>query len=321
LIFDMNRETLIKEFLGQNHINNYQIQKIAGDASFRNYYRIKQGDNSFIIMDAQPPREDTRPFCQIADFLFKHNFSTPKIFARNESSGLLLLEDFGDDSYRKVLEHKASDEIAIYTDAVNLLINLTKINPPNNLPVYDPQLLLAEVMLLVDWYLPKIIFREISTQQIDEFKQIWLNLFAKLSPSKNLVLRDYHSDNLMLLNEREGIRKVGLLDFQDAVIGCAAYDLVSLLEDARIDVSKNIQQKMLQHYLNHSDCDHNQFILDYQILSLQRNIKIIGIFSRLSARDNKQNYLDFLPRVFSYIHYRLQDNSLTTIKNFLEQFL
>ena len=317
----MSREKLISEFLEYNHIDNCHITKIAGDASFRSYYRAKQGNKSFIIMDAPPPQEDITPFYKIADFLFQNNFSAPKIFAQDKKNGLLLLEDFGDDSYRKVLEQNISNELNLYTDAVDLLINLSQIVAPNNIPIYDHQLLLKEVMIFVDWYLPKIALKKINTQQIEEFKQIWLNLFAKLSPPKHLVLRDYHSDNLMLLATKKGINKVGLLDFQDAVIGCGAYDLVSLLEDARRDVSQDIQQKMLQHYINRSNCDKKQFILDYQILSLQRNIKIIGIFARLSARDNKKNYLNFLPRVFGYVHSRLQDKSLIIMKNFLGQFL
>jgi aminoglycoside/choline kinase family phosphotransferase len=176
-------------------------------------------------------------------------------------------------------------------------------------------------MLFVDWYLPNVAKKTITQDQIIEFQNIWLDLFSKLSPAKTLVLRDYHSENLMIVEGRSGIKQVGLLDFQDAVIGCGAYDLVSLLEDARRDVSKNTQQKMLQHYLEQSNCNFDQFLIDYQILSLQRNIKIVGIFSRLAFRDNKQNYLDLLPRVFGYIHPRLQDNSLLKIKKFLEQFL
>jgi hypothetical protein len=315
----MNKEQLIDNLLKQNHINNYQIQKIAGDASFRHYYRIKQDHKSFIIMDAPPPQEDIEPFCKIADFLLKNNFSAPKIFAKDKNAGLLLLEDFGDTSYRKAMEQKPSDEINLYTNSVDLLINLAQINPPNNLAIHDHQLLLEEVMLFVDWYLPKVALKRISTQQINEFQHIWLGLFSKLSPPKNLVLRDYHSDNLMLLDNKKSIQKVGLLDFQDAIIGYAAYDLVSLLEDARRDVSINIWQKMLKHYLNHSNCDEDQFMIDCQILSLQRNIKIIGIFSRLFARDGKKSYLNFLPRVFGYINKRLQNKHLTPIKNFLEQ--
>ncbi len=316
----MTRESLVHNFLNQNNIKNYQLKKVAGDASFRHYFRAILSDKSFIIMDAPPQKEDVRPFCKISDFLLAQKFCAPKIFARDFENGFLLLEDFGDTSYRKAIE-QGLDEIGLYKNAVDLLINLKQIQPPQDLPLYSSELLLKEVMLFVEWYLPNVAKRNISTAQIKEFQKIWLDLFAKLSPEKNLVLRDYHAENLMVIDNRSGIESVGLLDFQDAVLGCSAYDLVSLLEDARRSVSKHTQQKMLQHYLEQSNCDEKQFMVDYQILSLQRNIKIVGIFSRLAFRDNKHSYLDLLPRVFSYIYPRLEDNLLVTIKNFLGQFL
>ena len=316
----MDRTFLIQEFLKENNITNYQLQKIAGDASFRHYFRVICGQVSFIVMHAPPAKEDIQPFCKIANWLVEQKFSAPKIFAINQERGLLLLEDFGDESYRKAIE-KGKDEIDLYQGAVDLLVDLQKINPPQDLPIYDENLLLKEVMLFIEWYLPEIIKKQINAKQIGEFQNIWLDLFSKLSSPKNLVLRDYHSDNLMVLTNRDGVKKVGLLDFQDAVIGSSAYDLVSLLEDARRPVGKALQQKMLQHYIKQSQCDEKQFITDYQILSLQRNIKIVGIFSRLSVRDHKENYLKFLPIVFEYIHHRLQDHSLFVIKKFLYQSL
>lgn len=316
----MTREHLIHDFLNQNQINNYQLHKVAGDASFRHYFRAVLADKSFIIMDAPPQKEDVRPFCKIADFLLAEKFCAPKIFARDFENGFLLLEDFGDTSYRKAIE-QGDNEINLYKNAVDLLVNLKQVKPPQDLPIYDAELLLKEVMLFVDWYLPNVAKITINQDQISEFKHIWLDLFAKLSSEKNLVLRDYHSENLMIIANRQGIKSVGLLDFQDAVLGSSAYDLVSLLEDARRSVSENTQQKMLQHYLEQSNCDKERFMNDYKILSLQRNIKIVGIFSRLAFRDHKQNYLDLLPRVFSYIYPRLEDNSLLTIKKFLRKFL
>ena len=227
------------------------------------------------------------------------------------------MEDFGDGSYRKVLEKNTSSEEQIYQDAVDLLIELRKVEPPKNLPVYDHKLLLREVMLFADWYLPNVTKKPLLDSQRKEFETCWLNLFSQLSKPNMLVLRDYHSDNLMRLEENSGIKKVGLLDFQDAVIGVGAYDLVSLLEDARRDVDLSLQEKMLQHYIKKSNCDAKQYLLDYQILSLQRNIKIIGIFSRLAFRDNKQNYLNFLPRVFYYVNLRVENHPFQAIKPFL----
>jgi aminoglycoside/choline kinase family phosphotransferase len=176
-------------------------------------------------------------------------------------------------------------------------------------------------MLFVDWYIPHIAKIEINKTQISEFKKIWQELFSNLSKPTVLALRDYHADNLMLLKNRHEINKVGLLDFQDALIGHKGYDLVSLLEDARRDIDQDFRQEMIEYYITHSDCDRNQLLLDYKILSLQRNIKIIGIFSRLAIRDNKQNYLNFLPRVFNYVNSRLSDNYFASINQFLSNYL
>ncbi|MES2677676.1 MAG: phosphotransferase [Pseudomonadota bacterium] len=313
----MDRHQLLLQFLKQNNLENYQLEKVAGDASFRHYFRAIGDNKSFIIMDAPPQMEDVHPFCRIAEFLVEKNFSAPQIFAKDFQNGFLLLEDFGDDSYRKVVEKNHSSEEQIYIDAVDLLVDLRSITPPQNLPIYDHKLLLREVMLFVDWYLPNVAKKPLSAAQKQEFENIWLNLFSKLSAPNMLVLRDYHADNLMLLKNKTGVKKVGLLDFQDAVIGVGAYDLVSLLEDARRDVDMNLQEKMLQHYFKKSNCDEEQFWLDYQILSLQRNIKIIGIFSRLAFRDNKKNYLNFLPRVFGYVNSRLESQHFQAIKPFI----
>jgi len=313
----MDRHSLLLQFLKQNNLQNYHLKKIAGDASFRHYFRASGDKKSFIIMDAPPENEDVQPFCKIAEFLLEHNFSAPQIFAKDYQNGFLLLEDFGDDSYRKVLENNPTLAQSIYQEAVDLLVALQDVATPKDLPTYDNKLLLKEVMLFVDWYLPNIVKKPLSAEQRKEFENIWLDLLSKLSPPNMLVLRDYHADNLMLLENKIGVRSVGLLDFQDAVIGVGAYDLVSLLEDARRDVDAQLQEKMLQHYFKKSNCNQEQFWLDYQILSLQRNIKIIGIFSRLAFRDNKTNYLNFLPRVFGYVNSRLKNNDFKAIKSFI----
>lgn len=317
-----NRPNLLSAFLEKNHIADYKIDKIAGDASFRHYFRTTLNDGrSFIIMDAPPEHENIHPFCELAEFLTKNNFSAPKIFASDFENGFLLLEDFGDDSYRKVLEQNNNVEENLYEQAIDLLIRLYNITPPQDLPIYDQNLLLKEVMLFIDWYLPNILKKPASEKQVEQFKEIWSNLFSKLSAPQVLTLRDYHADNLMVLKNKSGACSVGLLDFQDAVIGVPAYDVVSLLTDARRDVSKNLQEKMLRYFLQKSNCNKQQFLLDYQILSLQRNIKIIGIFSRLAVRDGKKQYLNFLPRVFGYVNSAPQNNQLREIKTFLLTFI
>ena len=163
-----------------------------------------------------------------------------------------------------------------------------------------------------------------TEQEISDYKFLWFQLFDLLDKENQvLVLRDYHADNLMVVKDRDGMSSVGLLDFQDAVIGSKAYDLVSLLEDARRDVDEKNRQQLLQYYLDKSGCDEKTFMRDYEILSLQRNVKILGIFARLSLRDGKHNYLNMIPRVLAFVHARLdsQNPIFSDIRNLLKQFL
>ena len=160
--------------------------------------------------------------------------------------------------------------------------------------------------------------------EIQEYKYLWFELFDKLDKeNQTVVLRDYHADNLMTLPNRDNYKQVGLLDFQDALIGSRAYDLVSLLEDARRDVDENNRRKIFDYYVKKSGCDEEKFRTDYAILSLQRNMKIVGIFSRLSVRDNKHHYLDLLPRVIGFVEKRLksQDQNFVEISKLIKKFI
>jgi len=315
-------ENLARQFLAQNKITNCEIKKVAGDASFRSYYRIFFDGETRILMFAPPSHEDIKPFETIDKFLVNHNFSAPKIFARDEENGFLLLEDLGDDTYGRVLAQNSANELTLYEKATDCLIALHKIPAPK-LPIYNHALLFREVMLFVDWYLPHI-KKSMSLQEKARYKFLWFQLFDLLDrENQTLVLRDYHADNLMILPNREGHKQVGLLDFQDAVLGSKAYDLVSLLEDARRDVDEKNRQQVLNYYLEKSDCDKNKFITDYEILSLQRNIKIVGIFSRLSLRDGKHHYLNLLPRVLNFVTQRVSSMNpiFSDLQKLLKNFL
>lgn len=302
-------EKLAREFLAANNIENPEIKKVAGDASFRSYYRIFSEGETFILMFAPPGYEDVRPFVKIDEFLVEYGFSAPKIFARDAEKGFLLLEDLGDDTYGRVLAVEPSKELPFYEKACDCLIALHKLEVPQEVAPYNNALLFREVMLLVDWYLP-LQKKSMSLEEKARFKFLWFQLFDMLSKdSQVLVLRDYHADNLMTLPQRSGHKQVGLLDFQDAVIGSKAYDLVSLLEDARRDLLPENREKLFAYYLTKSNCDKESFTRDYEILSLQRNIKIVGIFSRLSVRDGKHNYLDLLPRVLNFVRQRLSSQN------------
>lgn len=312
-----------KNFLAQNNIPADEIKLIAGDASFRSYYRVRRGDKNLILMFAPPSHEDIKPFEKIAKFLFENQFSAPQILHRDEENGFLLLEDFGDDTYGRVLKINAENEYPLYEKALDVLLELHKIKAPSDIPTYNNALLFREVMLFIDWYLP-LKNKKISQAQISTYKHLWFDLFDLIDKENQvLVLRDYHADNLMILKNRQNYKAVGLLDFQDAVIGAKAYDLVSLLEDARRDLDPKNAEKLLQYYLEKSALDKTSFMQDYEILSLQRNIKIIGIFSRLSIRDGKNNYLDLIPRVLGFIENRLNSDNknFSQIKNLLKNLL
>ncbi len=315
------RETLIQQFLEKSGLGSAQRIALPGDASFRHYERIKNDGESFILMNAPPPMEAVRPFVKAALFLEKNGFSAPHIFIADEENGFLLLEDFGDDLYTAILDgnHASSLESEIYRRAVEALAALHQITPPD-FSVYSDAMLLREAKLFTDWYLPYAEI-ELGEKAKVEYEEILLTLFASLKKQNPvLVLRDYHADNLIYLPEREGYKKVGLLDFQDAVIGSPVYDLVSLLEDARRDVAPALREKIFDYYLSlNQDIDKEIFHTCYSILGAQRNLKIIGIFTRLTVRDGKRRYLYFLPRVWKHLENDLQNPFLAPLKAWLDE--
>lgn len=316
-------EEQARKFLAKNGIENCSIKQIAGDASFRSYYRIFCDDVNYVLMFAPPGYENIEPFASIDEFLVSHGFSAPQIFARSEAEGFLLLEDLGDDTYGRVLAVDDGREVELYEKACDALLELHKLPTPKNIAPYNNALLFREAMLFMDWYL-LLQKKSMSLQEKIDFRSAWFQLFDLISKENQvLVLRDYHADNLMIVKDRKDFKAVGLLDFQDAVIGARAYDLVSLLEDARRDVNENNRQHLFNYYLKKSGCDEKAFIRDYEILSLQRNIKIIGIFSRLSLRDGKHSYLKMIPRVRSFIESRLSSKNdiFSEIKILLKKFL
>ena len=299
--------TKVYNFLASQNILQPKISKVAGDASFRSYYRVLNGDKSYILMFAPVGYEDHKPFIKIANFLQENNFFAPKVFAYQPQDGFLLLQDFGDISFNKALQQNPSLELSLYQKACLVLINLQKITTKPQILSYNNYVLLKEAWLFLDWYLPLQNKQAIIFQK-SFYKNELLKLFDKLNKQNQcLVLRDYHVDNLMLFNYNNS-QEVGLLDFQDALIGSVAYDLVSLLEDARRDVDKQNKITLYQYFLEQSGYDKNSFDADYQVLSLQRNLKILGIFARLAIRDNKQQYLQFIPRVKHLVINRLAEN-------------
>ena len=313
-----------QKFLSENNLTNCQIKKVAGDASFRSYYRIFFQEKTFILMFAPPTHEDVKPFIKIDEILVNNGFHAPKILAKNIDLGFILLEDFGDETYSKALQKNIADEYFLYEKACDALIEIQKIPLQNiNILHYNHATLFREVMLFIDWYLPWK-NHQISLQQIQDYKFHWIELFDKLSKNNQaLVLRDFHADNLMVLNNANGFEAVGLLDFQDALIGSCAYDLLSLLEDARRDVDEKNKQKLFDYFISKANYNREDFLVDYEIISLQRNIKILGIFARLSLRDGKNHYINFIPRVKGFVEERIDKTNLISpqFKNFLKVYL
>lgn len=296
-----------KLFLDSYFNTKYQIQPLPQDCSTRFYDRIITAEKSFVLMNSPVDSVDLKPFIQIDNILCDNDFSAPKLYKIDEKNGFILLEDFGNNSFNNILNNfnqsdLKSKEEEIYQYSLDLLIKLHEIDISNiDIPQYDNALLMQEVLIFPDFYLKFIKNRILTEQELKDFKEIWLEIFSKLSDDKFLILRDFHADNLFFLDNRNSFKKIGLIDFQDAVIGSRAYDLVSLLQDARRDVTQDLQSKIIKSYIAKTNIDSEKFLVDYNILSLQRNIKILGIFSRQAIVNKNKRYLDLIPRVLEYV--------------------
>jgi len=298
---------------------------LAGDASFRRYYRLSGGEGRAVLMDAPPPQEDVAPYIAVSTYLRELGLSAPEILAAALHNGFLLIEDFGDDTYTRLLD-RVAEEASLYTLAVDTLIELQRLVESRgipNLPAYDETLLLAEAALLLDWYFPSALGAPSSSSLRNEYLAAWHEVLPLAALSVDtLVLRDYHVDNLMLLPHRSGAQACGLLDFQDAVRGPPSYDLVSLLEDARRDVPDTLRDAMVERYLaSFPRLDRSAFLDSAAILAAQRNCKILGIFTRLWKRDGKPGYLVHIPRVWRLLERELQHPALAPVARWLDYHL
>jgi hypothetical protein len=243
---------------------------------------------------------------------------------------LVLIEDFGADLFTDSLA-KGVAEATLYEGAAEVLARLHAEKAPSLLPpdkdfyAYDETALLAEVALLTEWFFPVALKREATAGELSEFQDAWREVLAPvLAAPTYFVHRDYHAQNLLWLPGRTGPARVGLIDFQDAVAGSPAYDLISLTEDARRDVSPDIAQRTLSHYLNTmaaqgTPVEAEAFALEMALFAAQRNTKIVGIFARLYKRDGKARYLDLLPRVWSYLTQDLNHPALHRLKTWYDR--
>jgi N-acetylmuramate 1-kinase len=300
------------DFLANHGWEGAEIRPLAGDASFRRYFRVHRGDETAVLMDAPPEHEDIGPFLTVAGHLLDRGFRPPRPLAVDRERGLLLLEDLGDDRVAPLLQREPHRERALYEAAIDILAELAGQPAPPDLLPYDDTAMTREVLLFPEWYVPALGLDVDEAAYLPAWREVWGDVVRVAEENPVMVLRDYHADNLMAL---PGRAELGLLDFQDALAGHAAYDLVSLLQDARREVAPELEEAMIERYCAAANvADRALFRAHYEILGAQRNTKIIGIFTRLWKRDGKPFYPTMHPRIWTYLERNLAHPALAPVR-------
>jgi N-acetylmuramate 1-kinase len=280
----------------------FTLSVASADASFRRYFRVHMPEETFIAMDAPPEQESCKTFIETAKLFLNCNLNVPRVISEDVKHGFLLLTDLGDDTYLSKLTSENAQ--ALYFDATQSLIKLQLASLPNQLPHYDSSLLHREMELFPDWYIAKHLNIKLDDLQKVTLEKTFSTLTQNiLNQGQVYVHRDYHSRNLMVCEDNPGI-----LDFQDAVYGAITYDLVSLLRDAYIawdeeqviDWAVRYWEPAKKAGLPVPD-DFSDFYRDFEWMGVQRHIKVLGIFARLSHRDGKHGYLNDMPLVMDYL--------------------
>lgn len=346
VLANLERSILIRSFLNEGWEKSLSREKLFGDASVRSYEKVSNEGETRILMNAPrqadgPILRDGKPYSQIAhlaedvsafvgvgNILTNFGLSAPTLYAENLNEGLLLLEDLGNETIIDETRNPIEDRYKLSTEMLAHFHTRTFKKSTNlkdgaiyKVPDYSREALLIEVELLLDWYAPRMKGKVLLPSEKEAFIQIWNDLIDILNHSeKTLCLRDYHSPNIIWLPERDGINKIGVIDFQDAVIGPTAYDLASLAQDARVDIPETLENTLVEHYISirrNIDANFNSddFKRYYAIMAAQRVTKILGIFIRLDERDGKTAYLKHLPRCQKYISRSLNHPALGAYKN------
>jgi tRNA threonylcarbamoyl adenosine modification protein YjeE len=310
-----------QHFIADCGYRNHVISPVSEDASFRTYWRINTPKGSRIIMDSPPPVESVKPVIKMTKYLEGLGVHVPHIYEQNEKDGFLLLEDFGNTTVRNGILNENKPLEPWYYKAVDVLSHIAA-SPLPDIREYTKKALWSEVSRFVDWYLPYARSHATHTADRRAFKRMWEPLFDKiLDVPQTTVLWDYHADNLMMLTENapgEGLEDIGVIDFQDARIGPVSYDMSMLLQDVRFEISKDLEERLIQHFLDSQpNIDEKKFILSYRLINLQRTLKIIGGFTRLHARDGKEHYLQYLPRCWEIVDEALRIPECEEMKVFM----
>ncbi|WP_312087567.1 aminoglycoside phosphotransferase family protein [Acinetobacter variabilis] len=303
------REQLIQSWIASVlGSDQFETHFLAGDASFRRYARIKLNNKTFMLMDAPPEKEDCVPFVTIDEFFDAHGVRVPHIVAKDLENGFLLLEDFGDVLLSNLLNDQTVD--AYYEQSFKQLIQLQSISGEGQFSAYSYEKLISEMELLTDWMLPALKIQPTESESALIRRTFAILANAALAQPQVIVHRDFHSRNLMKIeNETE----LGVIDFQDAVIGADTYDLISITRDAYVQWNTDRVYRWFKVFYDllpaaaKQDRDFEQFKKDADMMAIQRHIKILGIFVRLFERDGKSGYLKDLPRVMWYLLEETKD--------------
>ena len=344
------RSEAIDAFLAASGWGTAKRAPLPGDASTRRYERLAMGGRVAMLLDQPQSAEtpvagasatpdqrralgynavarlagaDCGRFIAAANYLRGRGLSAPEILAADLKQGLIVIEDLGDGLFADVVD--GANELELYRSAAQVLAALhadrapALLPPDKDLHAYDETAMLAEVDLLTDWFMPVALGRAATADEIAEHRALWRAALASLKHDPVFVHRDYHAQNLLWLPQRSGVARVGLIDFQDAVAGSKAYDLISLIEDARRDVAPQIALATTRHYLDAMKAqgtalDEAAFSGQMAVMAAQRNAKIAGIFARLHKRDGKARYLALLPRVWGYLNRDLEHPAMYGVK-------
>ena len=299
---DVRKQVLERWLAVQFPEQPYTLKPASSDASFRRYFRLQVNDQSLIVMDAPPDKENCRPFVEISRTLVSSGVNAPQVLQQDLQEGILILDDLGDQQYLARLQEQNADHL--YRDAIQTLLRMQHIKAP--LRFYDEELLRSEMRLFEQWYIGRHLGHTLSRQQTDALEDIYQLLVDNaLEQPQVFVHRDYHSRNLMIT----GTNNPGVLDFQDAVIGPVSYDLVSLLKDCYIAWPRAYLETWIDYYLDKAWkqgildtlINRDLFIRWFDLIGVQRHLKVLGIFARLYHRDDKPGYLNDLPRVLAYV--------------------
>ncbi|MGV1753642.1 tRNA (adenosine(37)-N6)-threonylcarbamoyltransferase complex ATPase subunit type 1 TsaE [Agrobacterium sp. CG674] len=343
----LERVLAIRDFLEANGKTNASRQYFSGDAAYRTYELVNDAAGQSLLMDWQPPPKgpviqdgktyaeivhlarDVAPFVAIDQYLLENGFSVPQILAQDLKGGLLLLEDMGRVG---VLDEDGAPIEERYLESVACLAALHKAPAPKDIvlgdgttyrvPPFDADAMKIETSLLLDWFLPHVRGKETDESDRQSFFDVWDQLIQKLDDAeKGLLLRDFHSPNIIWQAEKSGIQRVGIIDFQDAMIGPTAYDLASIIQDARVTIPPDLQARLMAHYLDlrriDAGFDEASFLKAFAIMAAQRNCKLVGIWVRLMKRDGKPHYMNHMPRTFSYLRSAISHPDLASLRDWL----